>query len=36
MQLHAGTLDIESEIGAGTTVTIVLPADRVLADSQSA
>jgi signal transduction histidine kinase len=36
MQLHAGTLDIESEIGAGTTVTIAFPADRVVADSQSA
>jgi signal transduction histidine kinase len=36
MQLHAGTLEIESEIGAGTTVTIAFPADRVLADSPSA
>jgi signal transduction histidine kinase len=27
-QLHGGTLDIASTIGAGTTVTIDLPAER--------
>jgi signal transduction histidine kinase len=36
MRLHAGTLHIASEIGAGTIVTIGFPADRVLVDSQSA
>ena len=36
MQETKEQFDIESEIGAGTTVTIVFPADRVLADSQSA
>lgn len=29
MQLHGGTLDIQSEVGKGTTVTIGLPADRI-------
>ena len=31
VELHGGTLDIESTVGAGTTVTIRLPASRVLA-----
>jgi PAS domain S-box-containing protein len=30
VELHGGTLDIESTVGAGTTVTIRLPASRVL------
>jgi len=29
-ELHGGTLEIESEKGAGTTVRVVLPAERVL------
>jgi signal transduction histidine kinase len=36
MQLHGGTLEIESEVGAGTTVTIAFPAHRVLPDSRVA
>ncbi len=30
VQLHGGTLQLESEIGKGTTVTICLPAERIL------
>jgi signal transduction histidine kinase len=30
MLLHGGSLDIESELGAGTTVTVWFPAERVL------
>ena len=30
MQLHGGTLDIESELGAGTSVTVWFPAERVM------
>ena len=29
-ELHGGTLALESEVGSGTTVTIVLPKDRSL------
>jgi signal transduction histidine kinase len=36
MQLHVGRLDIDSTLGAGTTVTITFPADRVLPDSRAA
>ncbi len=31
-ELHGGTLDIISEKGAGTTVTVTLPAERVISD----
>ncbi len=31
MELHGGTLSIESTLGKGTTVTVVFPLDRVLA-----
>ena len=36
MQLHGGRLDIDSTLGAGTTVTITFPADRLLPDIRSA
>jgi signal transduction histidine kinase len=31
-ELHGGTLELESAVGQGTTVTICFPADRLLAD----
>jgi signal transduction histidine kinase len=36
IELHGGTLRIESTVGAGTTVTVSLPAHRLLNDSQAA
>ena len=30
VELHGGVLDLQSKIGSGTTVTVVLPADRVI------
>jgi signal transduction histidine kinase len=36
MQLHGGRLEIESTLGAGTTVTIAFPADRLLPGSRAA
>ncbi|MGE3622295.1 MAG: PAS domain-containing sensor histidine kinase [Bdellovibrionales bacterium] len=30
VELHGGTLDLQSKIGAGTSVTVVLPAERVV------
>ncbi|HEY4343641.1 MAG TPA: MHYT domain-containing protein [Parvibaculum sp.] len=36
VELHGGTLGLESEIGVGTTVTATFPAERVLADLQAA
>ncbi|MCK4939388.1 MAG: histidine kinase, partial [Rhodospirillaceae bacterium] len=30
IELHSGTLDIKSEVEVGTTVTITIPAERVL------
>jgi signal transduction histidine kinase len=30
-ELHAGSLDVQSEPGAGTTVTLRFPAERVVA-----
>ena len=35
-ELHAGSLDLQSEPGAGTTVTLYFPADRVVAVSKVA
>jgi signal transduction histidine kinase len=36
MELHGGSLELQSSPGIGTTVTIVFPAERVLADQQAA
>ncbi len=30
IELHGGTLEIQSEIGVGTTVTVSLPTERVM------
>lgn len=30
VELHGGSLDLESEIGAGTTVTVRFPAERIV------
>ena len=30
VELHGGYLDLQSEVGAGTTVTVRLPAQRVI------
>jgi len=30
MELHGGRLEIESEVGAGTTVTVTIPRQRIL------
>ena len=33
IELHGGTLDIESVLGEGTTVTVTLPAERRVGDT---
>ena len=33
LALHGGTLDFESEPGAGTTVVVTFPKERVLAEA---
>ena len=35
IELHGGRVEIASEIGAGTIVTLVFPADRVVGDSET-
>jgi len=36
MELHGGTLDLTSVVGAGTIVTVTLPANRMLEDRAAA
>jgi two-component system cell cycle sensor histidine kinase PleC len=36
MELHGGTLELQSAPGVGTTVTITFPAQRVIASRQAA
>jgi signal transduction histidine kinase len=35
VELHGGTLNIESEVNVGTTVTITLPSERLVRSSTS-
>jgi two-component system cell cycle sensor histidine kinase PleC len=35
IDLHGGHVEIASEVGAGTTVTLVFPADRAVGDSET-
>ena len=30
VELHGGSLDLQSEVGAGTTVTVRFPAERIV------
>jgi PAS domain S-box-containing protein len=34
VELHGGVLDLQSEVGKGTTISIILPADRVISKIQ--
>jgi signal transduction histidine kinase len=36
VELHGGVLDLQSEIGVGTTVTVRFPADRIVASISAA
>ena len=36
VELHGGTLEIESRVGSGTTITVTFPAERVLEDRKAA
>ena len=35
VELHGGRLEIESRLGRGTTVTVSLPGERILADPRA-
>jgi signal transduction histidine kinase len=32
IELHGGTMDLQSEVGVGTTVTVRFPAERIVAE----
>ena len=34
VELHGGVLDLQSELGKGTTITVILPSDRVISKIQ--
>ncbi len=36
VELHGGTLDLQSEVGVGTTVTVRFPAERIVASLDDA
>ncbi|HZS83651.1 MAG TPA: MHYT domain-containing protein [Stellaceae bacterium] len=36
IELHGGTLKLESEVGVGTTITVSFPAERLVADRKAA
>jgi len=36
MELHDGRLELESIVGAGTTITILFPAKRLIEDQRAA
>jgi len=36
VELHGGVLDLQSKVGHGTTATIILPAERVVAKTPAA
>jgi PAS domain S-box-containing protein len=36
VELHGGSLELESELGAGTTATVILPAQRIVRPSEGA
>ncbi|MEE8623305.1 MAG: ATP-binding protein, partial [Alphaproteobacteria bacterium] len=36
VEMHGGSLELESEVGVGTTVTVRFPADRVVAEKTTA
>jgi two-component system cell cycle sensor histidine kinase PleC len=35
VELHGGTLDLQSEIGVGTTATVRFPAERIVASQDN-
>ena len=35
-ELHGGSLDLQSEIGIGTTVTVRFPAERIVPETANA
>lgn len=36
VELHGGRIEIQSEVGQGTTVLVTLPAERLIIDSKAA